>query len=358
MLWLFAEQNSATIRRPELRRSQFAALSLQSGGIGVGYLKERWTEAEILELPQGEHDYFDRKAGRLFDEPNFRETLAKAVSAMANSGGGHIVFGQQDDLAFDGLPTTKGRTNIREHLETVVTNLVNYPLASFRVHLVEPSESTQIPTGKSLVVIDIGDSSLAPHQAIVPSDKPTYYCRMGGRSVHAPHHYLEALRNRFVSATLDVSKPAIQVRKVHLGNRAGEDVVEFEFVFSIKNTGRVACYKWEVSSALDNTPPFLETRNENSVIGRKDNMRIDTTILPTATDRCSHYFGITYRAAEEKRQLLDELLRSTLRYRVIGEHFVGEEQVVLLSETATAEDLLAQWNEKSPVHPTKDRYDR
>lgn len=66
-----------------LKRSQLAAILMQEGS--MGYLRERWTEAEVLNLPTGEHDYFDRKAGRLLDDGHWRTILAKAVSALANS---------------------------------------------------------------------------------------------------------------------------------------------------------------------------------------------------------------------------------------------------------------------------------
>jgi hypothetical protein len=49
--------------------------------------REKWTEADIEALPNGEHDYFERKSGRLFsDRGELLGALAKALSAMANSG--------------------------------------------------------------------------------------------------------------------------------------------------------------------------------------------------------------------------------------------------------------------------------
>jgi hypothetical protein len=54
--------------------------------------RENWTEDQINELPSGEHDYFDRKSGNLFDAAadrnNLFDTLAKAASAFVNSGEG------------------------------------------------------------------------------------------------------------------------------------------------------------------------------------------------------------------------------------------------------------------------------
>ncbi len=48
---------------------------------------------DVLELPAGEHDYFERKSGALFVSQDFRRDVAKALSAFANSRGGHLVPG-------------------------------------------------------------------------------------------------------------------------------------------------------------------------------------------------------------------------------------------------------------------------
>jgi predicted HTH transcriptional regulator len=204
MLWLLAQQQQHSAPARRLAHSQAATILMQAGVSGMGYLKERWTEDEVLNLPQGEHNYFERKAGRLFTERvNLNPKLAKALSALANSGGGYLILGQADDGTIDGIPEKEGRTPIREWIEQRVPTLVAYPLESFRVHAVERHPTaTQVPSGKELVVIDVGESRLAPHQASFPSDNPQYYYRQGGKSMPAPHHFLEALRNRLTGYAL------------------------------------------------------------------------------------------------------------------------------------------------------------
>ena len=69
--------------------------------------QEQWTEAQAKALPPGEHDYFDRKSGLLFNDPNkLLDALAKAASAFANSGGGHLLLGVDD--AAEECPAQKG----------------------------------------------------------------------------------------------------------------------------------------------------------------------------------------------------------------------------------------------------------
>jgi predicted HTH transcriptional regulator len=155
--------------------------------------RDRWTEGEIQSLPD-EHDFFDRKSGRLLSDKNgFNLTVGKALSAFANSGGGHLLLGVKDDGHFDGVPEMQGRTTTREWLEQKIPNLVIYPLQDFRVHQVVPSSPSSIPAGNVLIVIDVGDSDLAPHQNAADH---IYYCRVAGHSKPASHFYLKTLWSR------------------------------------------------------------------------------------------------------------------------------------------------------------------
>ena len=130
--------------------------------------RDRWTEADVAELPAGEHDYFDRKSGRLFDgeRGDLLGTIAKALSAFSNTGGGHLVLGVADDGSFDGVPRTiSSRTSTREWLEQKIPNLLAYALTDFRVHVVErDQQSSLIPLDRDVIVIDVGDSALAPRR--------------------------------------------------------------------------------------------------------------------------------------------------------------------------------------------------
>ena len=158
----------------------------------MGIIKrDRWTESEVLSFPLGEHALLERKSGALLTD--YERAMAKALSALANSGGGYLIFGQKDDGSFDGLPEKKGETPIREWLEQKLPYLVSYPLQDFRVHNVEPDAATSIPANMTVIIIEIGDSNLAPHQSAKDN---LYYYRVGGHSKPAPHFYLETLRGR------------------------------------------------------------------------------------------------------------------------------------------------------------------
>jgi hypothetical protein len=105
--------------RRRLQQSSVTALPVRTPW-EVSPKRDHWTEADVAALPAGEHDYFDRKSGRLFDgdRGDLLGTIAKALAAFSNSGGGHLVLGVADNGSFDGVPRTiKGRTTTREWLE-------------------------------------------------------------------------------------------------------------------------------------------------------------------------------------------------------------------------------------------------
>src|SRR5207237_8494040 len=89
-----------------LKPSEFLAKIKDLFCTSTEYMKkERWTESEVRSFPT-EHDQFERKSGRLVrDDNEFRESLAKALSAMANSHGGHLVLWCENDGRIDGVPS-------------------------------------------------------------------------------------------------------------------------------------------------------------------------------------------------------------------------------------------------------------
>jgi hypothetical protein len=76
-----------------------------------------------------------------------------------------MVLGVDDGGTIDGVPPLRGSTRAREWLEQTIPNLVSYALSDFRVHEVEPTpRASAIPEGRVVLVVDVGDSPLAPHQ--------------------------------------------------------------------------------------------------------------------------------------------------------------------------------------------------
>jgi hypothetical protein len=316
--------------------------------------RDKWTEADIDALPPGEHDYFDRKSGQLFGNPDkLLGALAKACSAFANSGGGHLVLGVDDARIPDGVPTTiEGRTSTRDWLEQKVPHLVEYALADFRVHVVIPSAPSRIPPDKHIIVIDIGDSALAPHQCNYgggDARKYVYYYRQAGRSEPAPHFYLELLRQRLTNAVLAVTLESIIPDKI---KRTDVSIfLAMRFHFSIENVGRVAAYKWQVQ--IREWEGEIAGREQDYVFGIKNfpqgmtfagSYRIDDTILPGGFSDQDIRFGIFMRPSSESRVDIESEIDRVLPpvrmgFRIATETSSGDIQHVELRSVVHVREL-------------------
>jgi hypothetical protein len=330
-----------------LRRASLNASQRQENRVSFTK-RDQWTELQVKELPSGEHDYFERKSGRLFDNPaernNLLDVLAKAASAFANSGGGHLVFGVDDNGGIDGVPRIfSGTTTTRDWLEQKLPDLLDYKLNDFRVHTVVPSEPSHTSGGRELIVIDIGDSALAPHQSRRHS---AYYYRSAGRSVPAPHFYLELLRHRLTNAALEYHLSSIVIENAW--KHADAVYLRFDALFEIKNVGRIAAYKWAlVARTLHDLP---DGRGDDFYFGgipgspgRGSGIRVDDTILPGVTLNETKTFGIRLRTQEEGplREDITELFsRLSIGFQLATETSPGEVKQFGVADRIGVEDII------------------
>lgn len=299
-------------------------------------MKTEWTEEGVCALPEGEHDYFERKSGALYEKPSFREDLAKAISAFANSGGGHILLGVQDDGCIDGVPEKKGNTPLREHIEQIIPNLVEHPLATFRVHTVIKSCESQIPKNKDVIVIDVGESPHAPHQA---RHNKTYYYRPGGRSEPAPHFYLEALRNRAITPVLTATP--IGLKSLYASSHDDGIFLQVIAAFKIENSGKNLARHWLVSVECKNTD-MIESgafRLKDFPNGRVrvDSMRINKQepLLPSLSATFCATFGLNLKP--------DGLTREAIQHEL--DRFLGQDLAIVYSvvcESTRSEEFLLE----------------
>jgi hypothetical protein len=326
-----------------------------------GSKRERWTEADVRELPAGEHDFFDRKSGRVFDSTEqLKGTLAKAVGALANSGGGHLILGVTDAGDFDGVPPMRGRTPTREWLEQLLPPLLAHPLADFRVHEVVPDEAeSAIPQGQAVIVIDVGDSALAPHQCVYEgggSTRGIYYQRQGGHSVPASHFYLELLRQRLTAPALEAKFPRPSVWSAARMN--GALFLGVEVNHTVTNAGRIAAYKWAVQARWK---VALSDRERDYLFDKaawpvKDDspssIRLDTTLLPGATIEDRWRFGLVLRTWQGEVGFINDLNRLlaglSFEYRLATEASLSEYTEIQMDALVGDHDLLVDALEYVP----------
>lgn len=103
---------------------------------------DEWDEEYVLALPT-EGNSLERKGSRLLDltEPGVKEgavldELAKQLSAFANTGGGHIIYGVDNKGDVDNgavAVSVRGRQSTKDWLENIIPTLTDYEIVGCRV---------------------------------------------------------------------------------------------------------------------------------------------------------------------------------------------------------------------------------
>jgi hypothetical protein len=317
--------------------------------------RERWTESDIDNLPSEEPDVFERKSGRLLSDPgNFYRALAKALSAFANSGGGSLIIGVDDNGIPDGVERFKGDTPIRDWIEQKIPHLLEYPLSDFRVHTVEKSAKSRIPPDREVVVIDVGDSAAAPHQS---SQDKIYYRRQGGRSEPARHFDLELLRQRLTNPILEFKLACIDLlAAVEHDNGL---LICICLKFDIHNAGRVAAYEWNLSARKYNNSVVPEVRLSDYFFGSlpvaiaiEGGIPLNRTILPGCVFCEMQNVGVllrpSARTADAVRVELEQMLcAAVFYYQLATETSPGQLTEVQLRPAIDLDSLTPEIHKKA-----------
>jgi hypothetical protein len=249
---------------------------------------ENWTEDDVLALPAGENDSFERKGSKLLDltTPRVREDdvlneLAKQLSAFSNAGGGQIIYGVADDGTVENggiASSVKGRQSTKEWLEDVIPKLTEFEILGFNVYEIGPKPGTStIAAGKALFVVDVPDSDRAPHQS---KRDLKYYVRLAGKSHPAPHRMIEDIRNRQKYPLLEMSEIQLQITDLPVSVELLDQRVTIDGAtrivlhISVQNIGRImarnACLRLDGSGMsftwLDYDTQTLRRRGQTSII--------------------------------------------------------------------------------------------
>lgn len=180
-----------------------------------------WTEEYIESLPR-EDNRFERKSSGIdtWTDDKLREELAKQLSAFANTGGGSLILGADDETGvIDGglRLIRKGRQTTKEWLEDVIPLATEREIVGFRViDLLRSTESSHIHPDKAVFIIEIPDSETAPHQSALDR---RYYVRLGSKSLPASHRMVEDIRNRAIHPKIALEAARI----IHAGFEGRHD---------------------------------------------------------------------------------------------------------------------------------------
>lgn len=118
--------------------------------------------------------------------------IAKEISALANTRGGYILFGIDDDGSIVGVDSEKGEVEL-------IQTACNYHL--------EPPIIPDIEIiglyGRDIVILKIEESNLKPHRVLnngEDDDKPQAYIRVGEQSVIASREMVKVLEGKSKSS--------------------------------------------------------------------------------------------------------------------------------------------------------------
>ncbi len=132
---------------------------------------------KLIEEGENLHIEFKRK----FSTP---EKIAKEMIAFANSSGGKIIFGVDDDKTLVGVESEKGEVE----LVNTAAKFYCEPEIDFTVDIV-------CIKNKDLLIIDIPESPLKPHFLQVENEDPRAYIRHKDQSILASKETIKILRN-------------------------------------------------------------------------------------------------------------------------------------------------------------------
>jgi ATP-dependent DNA helicase RecG len=256
---------------------------------------------ELLRLVRGGEDTYLELKVKLSNP----EKIAQGIVALANTGGGSIVFGVNDNLRVEGLDDAE---EVREELvrlcrEEVVPALVPFiDLVSF-------------DSGRRVVVLDI-EGKRRPYQ----TRDGRYFIRVGADKREATREELSAL--------LDEARP-LRYENVMLRGASEADIDEgmlwsfvrefegdaFESNSVMKDYRTGEVLKRELMLAAGNMELVVPTVAGLLLFGRDERVR---ELLPRASVTAVRYAGDTTQGAEVERAQfagnLHTLYESTLRF--------------------------------------------
>lgn len=171
-----------------------------------------------------------------------KKMLAEECSAFANSNGGTLIIGLNDDGSLDSNSVPEYFDNTKSRVEQWIESLIKVslepPLEHFDCYTLQNGDANRI------LVIDIPQSDKAPHQSTV--DK-LYYSRQGTSAVPAQHWLIEAIRSRRIhpklEAELDFDRSVINHAPV------SENIIRFDLSLVVTNTGSIMADKWAIRIA-------------------------------------------------------------------------------------------------------------
>jgi predicted HTH transcriptional regulator len=206
-----------------------------------------WTEADLKALiGQTESIRREFKAGVMFQrepESKWVESLSKEVSALANTEGGELFLGVDEDkgrprtaTSIDGIPIT---LLAPERLQQLIEGNVSPYLPGIRVQRIKLSAS---PDRVAFVI------QVPPGSTAYQAKDGRYYGRSEFEAKHLPDHEIRLRMNRGRIANAAIH---LQLKRVVLGS-------QFEAELRAKHSTAIEALKADAADAIQRYPELLE----------------------------------------------------------------------------------------------------
>ncbi len=169
--------------------------------------------AQYFIVAKQESDKIEFKSDHGNEKPHEKENnILKSICAFLNSEGGLIIWG-----APKGQPDPSNKKNklffgdlapmdtdyIKDSFINIMTNKITPSPNGIRFHQLMKDR-------RFIYLIDVEKSTYSPHQF-----NNTYYMRLDGQSIPAPHHYIEALFKKISFPVLESKVRAIRTETEH-----------------------------------------------------------------------------------------------------------------------------------------------
>lgn len=206
--------------------------------------KEEYNIDDITALIDNEAEesvHLDFKAaGALSKDDKKKTEIAKDVSAFANSDGGIIVYGiEEQEHKAHALSYIDGNTYTKEWLEQVIQDNIQRRIEELEIFPIRNNGDIT----KSIYIVKIPRSSNTPHMS---ADK-CYYKRNNFRSVKMEEYEVRDLFYR-------ESTPNLRVKayNLYIEHEDAEDYVTFNFVAQVWNNSNIIATLYKLNCYLNN----------------------------------------------------------------------------------------------------------
>lgn len=188
---------------------------------------------------------------------NFPEKIIKEIVAFANTRGGNLLIGVDDDGTISGLK------NVDEDVYVLEKAIHDHcrPLVRYEVEKIKVNEK------KSILNYTIFESQLKPHFVILPTERSKKaYIRIKDRSVQASKEMIEILRRSRRKNGLKIEfGEKEKILMSYLGQHSAITVKEFSRIAKIKKFTASKTLVWLVLGNILE----IEAREEEDIFRQK-----------------------------------------------------------------------------------------